>query len=75
LNANVTIQITGPGNYVSFDVIQVQVGASSQLTAYYDWIAPNQAGAYTVTLGLLSTKPGGTDTGTIRYVTGTIQVA
>jgi len=74
LNANVTVQITGPGNYVSFDVIQVRVAASSQLTSYYDWTAPNQPGTYNVTVGLLSTQPGGTDTGAIRYVTGTIQV-
>jgi hypothetical protein len=74
LNANVTVQITGPGNYVSFDVIQVQVAASSQLTTYYDWTVPNQPGTYNVTVGLLSTKPGGTDTGTVRPVSGTIQV-
>ena len=74
LNANVTVQITGPGSYVSFDVIQVQVAASSQLTTYYDWTVPNQPGTYNVTVGLLSTKPGGTDTGTIRPVSGTIQV-
>lgn len=74
LNGNVTVQITGPGNYVSFVVIQAQVAASSQVTTYYDWTIPSQAGTYTVNVGLLSTKPGGTDTGTVRPVTGTIQV-
>jgi len=74
LNANVTVQITGPSNYVSFDVIQIQVGASSQLTTYYDWTVPNQSGAYSVTVGLLQARPGGIDTGTIQPVTGTIQV-
>lgn len=74
LNGNVTVQITGPGNYVSFVVIQVQVAASSQVTTYYDWTVPSQAGTYTVNVGLLSTKPGGTDTGTVRPVTGAIQV-
>jgi len=74
LNANVTVQITGPSNYVSFDVIQIQVGASSQLTTYFDWTVPNQSGAYSVTVGLLQARPGGIDTGTIQPVTGTIQV-
>ena len=74
LNANVTVQITGPGNYVSFVVIPVQVAASSQLTSYYDWTVPSQAGTYTVNIGLLSLKPGGVDTGTVQPVTATIQV-
>ena len=29
LNANVTIEITGPNNYVLFDVVPVKVGANS----------------------------------------------
>ena len=74
LNENITVQITGPSNYVSFDVIQIQVGASSQSTTYYDWTVPNQSGAYSVTVGLLQARPGGIDTGTIQPVTGTIQV-
>jgi len=73
LNGNVTVQITGPNNYASFNVVQVQVAASSQSTTYYDWTVPNQSGTYTVTVGLLSAK-GGIDTGTIQPVTGTIQV-
>jgi hypothetical protein len=73
LNANVTVQITGPSNYVWFDVVQVQVAASSQLTTYYDWTVPSQSGTYLVTVGLLSAR-GGIDTGTIQPVTATIQV-
>lgn len=74
LNANVTVQITGPSNYVYFDVVQVHVAASLQLTTYYDWTVPNQAGTYSVTVGLLSANPGGIDTATIQPVTATIQV-
>jgi hypothetical protein len=66
LNANVAVQITGPGNYVSFNVIQVQVAAFSQSTTYYDWTAPNQSGAYSVTVGPLPPESGGIDVGTMQ---------
>jgi hypothetical protein len=66
LNANVTIQITGPNNCVVFDVVQLGVTATSQGTAYYDWTAPTQPGSYTVTVGLLPPKPNAFDTGTIQ---------
>ena len=65
INANVTIQVTGPGNYVTFDVIQINVAGTSESTAYYDWTVPNQAGTYTVTVGLLPTKPLAFDMATI----------
>jgi hypothetical protein len=66
LNANVTIEITGPGNYIAFDVVQLKVGATSQSTAYYDWTTPNQSGTYTVMVGLLPTKPAAFDAATIQ---------
>jgi hypothetical protein len=66
LNANVTVEIIGPGNYVSFNVIQVQVAASSQATAYYDWTVPNQPGTYSITIGLLPPTAAGIDIGTIQ---------
>ena len=66
MKANVTVEITGPGNYVSFNVIQVQVAASSQATAYYDWTVPNQSGAYSIVIGLLPPTSAGVDTGTIQ---------
>jgi hypothetical protein len=68
LNANVTIQIIGPGNYVTFDVIQVKVTANSESTGYYDWTVPNQSGVYTVTVELLSPKPSAFDTTTIQVL-------
>ncbi len=66
LNANVTIQIIGPGNYVLFDVVQMKVTANSESTDYYDWAIPNSAGVYTVTVGLLPTEPTAFDTTTIQ---------
>jgi hypothetical protein len=66
LNANVTIEITGPNNYVLFDVIQVKVNANSQSTGYYDWATPTQTGSYTVMVGLLPPTVGGVDIETIQ---------
>ena len=66
LNANVTIQVIGPGNYLTFDVVQVKVAASLQSTAYYDWSVPNQAGSYTIMVGLLPTQPAAYDSATIQ---------
>ena len=66
LNANVTIQITGPNNYILFDVVHVNVGANSESTGYYDWAVPPQTGTYTVTASLLPTAPGGLDTATVQ---------
>jgi hypothetical protein len=66
LNANVTIQVIGPGNYVTFDVIQVKVTANSESTGYYDWTVPDQLGVYNVTAGLLPTEPTAFDMITIR---------
>jgi len=66
LNANATIEITGPNNYVLFDLIQVEVGANLHATGYYDWGVPAQAGAYTVVLSLLSPIPSGADVETIQ---------
>jgi hypothetical protein len=66
LNANVTIQIAGPGNYTLFNVINAKVDATSQSTVSYDWAVPNQPGAYTITLGLLPPTPGGVDVETIQ---------
>ena len=66
LNANVTVQISGPGNYVSFDVIQVKVQATSESTGYYDWTPPNQTGSYTVTVELLSTRARSSDMAAIQ---------
>ena len=50
LNANIAIQITGPGNYVILDVVPVKALTGESIT-YYDWTVPNQAGAYSVTVG------------------------
>jgi len=61
LNANVTLEITGPNNYVLFDVIQVEVGANSQSSGYYDWAVPSQAGSYTIMLSLRPPSPSGVD--------------
>ena len=66
LNANVTIQIIGPGNYVLFDVVRVKVTANSESTGYYDWTVPNSAGVYSVTVGLLPTEPTAFDSSTIQ---------
>jgi hypothetical protein len=67
LNANVTIQITGPNSYVLFDVVQLTVSPSSQGAKYYDWTVPNQSGSYMVTVGLLPTG-GAYDSTTIQVV-------
>jgi hypothetical protein len=64
--ANVTIQIVGPGNYALFDVIQVKVAANSQSTSYYGWTAPSQAGAYTITVGLIPPTPTTVDAETVQ---------
>jgi hypothetical protein len=66
LKANVAIEITGPGNYLTFDVIQVNVASSSQSTGYFDWTVPNSSGMYTVTVGLLPPKPAAFDAATIQ---------
>ena len=66
LNANVTVQVTGPNNYAVFDVIHLQVSAGSQATAYYDWTAPNQTGTYTLTLSLFPPTSTGVDVETIQ---------
>ena len=61
LNATVTLQITGPNNYLLFDVVQVKVNANSAATAYYDWAVPSKAGTYTVIAGFLPPSVGGAD--------------
>jgi hypothetical protein len=66
LNANVTIEITGPNNYALFNVIQVKVGASSQSTGYYAWAVPTQTGSYTIMLDFLLPALGGADTENIQ---------
>jgi hypothetical protein len=66
LSTSAKIQITGPNNYVAFDVVQVKVQANSESTYYYDWTAPNQSGAYTVTVDLLSTRAPASDTAIIQ---------
>jgi hypothetical protein len=68
VNENVAVQITGPGNYVSFNVIQVQVAASSQSTAYYDWTIPNQSGAYVIIVSPVPPQ-------SAAYATATVQVS
>lgn len=62
---NATVQITGPGNYLSFDLVPVKVAASSETTVYYDWTVANQAGTYTVAVGLLPTGPSAFEMATI----------
>ncbi len=64
--ANVTIEITGPGNYIAFEIVQLKVAATPQSTAYYDWAAPNQAGTYGVVVSLLPATPTAFDAGTIQ---------
>lgn len=54
---NATIQVTGPGNYLLFDLVPVKVAALSETTVYYDWTVPNTTGTYTVAVGLLPTGP------------------
>jgi len=66
LSANVMVEITGPNNYVMFDVVQVNVAAASQSTAYYVWMAPNQSGTYTATVNLSPSIPSGVSTTTIQ---------
>jgi hypothetical protein len=66
LNANVTLEITGPNDYVLFDVVQVKVNAKSQSTSYYDWTAPTQTGTYTIMLSLLPSTPNGVDVETLQ---------
>jgi uncharacterized repeat protein (TIGR02543 family) len=66
LPASVSIQITGPNNYVSFDTVQVNVASQSYATVYYDWSVPNQTGQYTVAVGLLPPQPAATDAATIQ---------
>jgi len=53
LNANVSIMITGPSDYVLFDVIQVKVNGISQSTRYYDWSVPTQTGSYAIMLAFM----------------------
>lgn len=57
LNANVTIEITGPNNYVLFEVMQDKVSANGHSTSYYDWAVPTQTGRYAVTVSLLPATP------------------
>jgi len=66
LNANITIQIDGPNNYVLFDVIKIPVNANSQSSGYYDWAVPTQTGTYTATVSLLPRSLSGVDTETIQ---------
>ena len=68
LNANVTIEITGPNNYVLFNVIPVQVAASSHSTGYYDWAVPTQTGSYTIMVSMLPPSTGGVDLETIQVM-------
>jgi hypothetical protein len=60
------IQITGPDNYVTFDVVQVKVTATSQTTVYYDWTIPDQSGAYLVTVDFLLPRTTALDSTTIQ---------
>lgn len=66
LNTKMSVEIMGPNNYVMFDVVQVNVAATSDSTAYYGWTAPNQSGAYTVTVSLSPSTPSGLSTATIQ---------
>ena len=66
LNATISIQLTGPNNYTSFDVVQLRVGGNSQSTGFYDWPVPYQPGTYTVVAGLLPPTPGGVDLATVQ---------
>ena len=66
VNANVTIEITGPNNHVLFDVIQVKVLANSQSTGYYGWAVPTQTGSYTIMLSLLPPTPIGVEIETVK---------
>jgi len=68
LNSNVTIEITGPNNYVLFNVIQVQAAASSHSTGYYDWAVPTQTGSYTIMVSMLPPSTGGVDVETIQVM-------
>ena len=65
-NESVTIQITGPNNYVSFDVIQVEVSGNSRSTGYYDWIVPSTSGTYAVIASFLPPTLGGVDLQTVQ---------
>lgn len=60
-----TVQVTGPSNYLLYDLVPVNATATSDTTAYYTWTVPNQAGTYTVTVGLLPTGPSAFDTANI----------
>jgi hypothetical protein len=66
LTANVSIQIAGLNNYVSFDVVHVKVNANSQSTGYYDWTVPAQTGSYTIMLSFLPPESGGVDVETVQ---------
>ena len=61
LNANVSLEITGPNNYMLFDVIHVNSNANSQTTSYYDWAVPTQTGSYTIMLAFMPPTLGGVD--------------
>jgi len=60
-----TVQVTGPSNYILYDLVPVNAAATSDTTVYYAWTVPNQAGTYTVTVGLLPTGPSAFDTANI----------
>jgi hypothetical protein len=68
LNANVSIEITGPNNYVSFDVIKVKVSPNSQSTGYYDWAVPTQTGTYTIMISFLPPTPSGVDLEAVQVI-------
>jgi hypothetical protein len=68
LDSQAAITILGPSNYIYFDVFQLNVPASTSYTAYYDWTPPNQAGSYTVSVGLLPPQPAAFDTATISVI-------
>jgi hypothetical protein len=53
----VAIQIVGPNSYIYFDTAQIIVLASSSATLDLTWVAPNQTGAYSITVGLLPPQP------------------
>jgi kumamolisin len=65
LTTLVSVEITGPNNYILFDTIQVTVTGGSYSTLIYEWTPPNNQGTYFLSVGLTPPQVGATDTATI----------
>jgi hypothetical protein len=57
LTTTLYIEVTGPGGYEYFDVLQVSVADGSTGRYQFSWEAPSTSGTYQVLVGLIPPKP------------------